>query len=129
MGRLRKSVVDKIVRLRNQGYTQQETAEKAGVHLKTVQKHDPLRKSKKVTTVPSAKGEPITDLQSDIKTLGDWIESLQETLKYKMEVDLLCPKCSEGTVEDDGTGTFICQKCGYEMKALGNVWKSDQKPS
>ena len=47
MGRLRKSVVDRIVRFRNQGYTQAETAEKTGVHLKTVQKHDPLRKSKK----------------------------------------------------------------------------------
>jgi ribosomal protein S27AE len=127
MGRVRKSVVDKIVRLRKQGYTQVEAAEKAGVHLKTVQKHDPLRKSKKTTISPSIKGEPFTDLQSDIKTLGDWVESLRWTLKYKMDVDLLCPKCSEGIVDDDDTGTFICQKCGYKMKALGSVWKSDQK--
>lgn len=125
MGRLRKSVVDRIARLRKQGYTQAETAEKTGVHLKTVQKHDPLRKSKKAPIAPSVKGDSITDLQSDIRTLGDWVEALRWTLHYQMKVDLLCPKCMEGIVEDAGTGTFICQKCRYEMKALGNVWESD----
>jgi len=43
MGRLRKDIVDKIIKLRKQGYTQAETAEKAGVNLKTVRKYDPLR--------------------------------------------------------------------------------------
>ena len=123
MGRLRKSVVDRIVRLRNQGYTQAETAEKTGVHLKTVQKHDPLRKSQKAAALPSVKGEPIRDLESDLNTLGDWVESLRWALHYKMKVELLCPKCMEGVVEDTG-GVFVCQKCGYEMKALGNVWKA-----
>lgn len=129
MGRLRKSVVDKIVRLRNQGYTQAETAEKTGVHLKTVQKHDPLRKSKKVATVPTTKGELIGNLKSDLNTLGDWVESLRWTLKNKMSVDLICPRCMEGIVDDDETGTFICQNCGYEMKAVGYGWESNQEVS
>lgn len=122
MGRLRKSVVDRIIRLRKQGYTQAETAEKTGVHLKTVQKHDPLRQSKKTLTIPPAKGGSFKDLESDLKTLGDWVESLRWTLHYKMEVDLLCPKCMEGVVEDTGSG-FVCQKCGYKMRALGHVWE------
>jgi len=43
MGRLTKSKTDEIRKLREQGYTQKETAEKAGVHLRTVRKYDPLR--------------------------------------------------------------------------------------
>lgn len=43
MGRLTKSKIDEIAKLREQGYTQKETAEKAGVHLRTVHKYDPLR--------------------------------------------------------------------------------------
>jgi hypothetical protein len=107
MGRLRKSLVDKIVRLRNQGYTQPETAEKAGVHLKTVHRYDPLRKSKKVAIVPNGKNEPITNLQSDIGILGDWVEALRETLQFKMDVELMCPKCMEGIVEDTRKGKNI----------------------
>lgn len=127
MGRLRKSVVDRIVRLRNQRFTQAETAEKTGVHLKTVQKYDPLRKSKKVEVVPLAPGTPIEELKSDINTLGDWVEALRLSLEDKAKADLLCPKCLEGRVEDTG-GVFVCRRCGYEMKAIGNVWKSGKEP-
>lgn len=117
MGRLRKSVVDRIIRLRKQGYTQLETAEKTGVHLKTVQKHDPLRKSRETPTMPSAGGKSFKDLESDLNALEEWIESLRWTLHFKMEVDLLCPKCLEGVL-DGAYGTFVCQKCGHEMKTI-----------
>jgi len=43
MGRLTKAKRDEIARLRGQNYTQKETAEKVGVHLRTVRKYDPLR--------------------------------------------------------------------------------------
>jgi len=43
MGRLTKAKIDEIGKLREQGYTQKETAEKAEVHLRTVRKYDPLR--------------------------------------------------------------------------------------
>ena len=43
MGRLTKSKIDEIRKLREQGYTQKETAEKVKVHLRTVRKYDPLR--------------------------------------------------------------------------------------
>jgi len=43
MGRLTKTKVDEIEKLRREGYTQKETAEKVKVHLRTVRKYDPLR--------------------------------------------------------------------------------------
>ena len=49
MGRLGKAKVDEIGKLREEGYTQKETAEKVGVHLITVRKYDPLREQKPVS--------------------------------------------------------------------------------
>ena len=46
MGRLTKTKIDAIIKLRKQGYTQKETAEKLKVHLRTVRKYDPLREQK-----------------------------------------------------------------------------------
>jgi len=43
MGRLTKAKIDEICKLREEGYTQKETAEKAKVHLRTVRKYDPLK--------------------------------------------------------------------------------------
>ncbi len=40
MGRLTKAKTDQIARLRKAGYTQQETAQKTGVHIRTVRKYD-----------------------------------------------------------------------------------------
>ena len=48
MGRLIKAKIDEIARLRKQGYTQKETAEKLNVHIRTVRKYDPLREKKPV---------------------------------------------------------------------------------
>ena len=46
MGRLTKTKVDEIAKLRKQGYTQKETAEKVNVHLLTVRKYDPLKQNR-----------------------------------------------------------------------------------
>lgn len=51
MGRLTKSKIDEISKLRKQGYTQKETAEKANVHLRTVRKYDPLKEQRPRPTV------------------------------------------------------------------------------
>ena len=48
MGRLTKAKIDEIAKLRQEGYTQKETAEKVGVHLRTVRKYDPLSEQKPV---------------------------------------------------------------------------------
>lgn len=124
MGRLRKSTVDMIVRLRRQGYTQTETAEKAKVHLKTVQKYDPLRKSSKVVSSKSAKRATIESLESDLKTLGDWADAIRTTLLVKLGHRVTCPKCMEGELDaDDGTNIFVCSRCRYEMLLFSNVWE------
>ena len=43
MGRLTKATTDEIERLRKEGYTQKEVAERLKVHPRTVRKYDPLR--------------------------------------------------------------------------------------
>jgi ribosomal protein S27AE len=120
MGRLRKSVVDRIVRLRKQGYTQVEVAEKAGIHLKTVQKHDPLRRSRKTEHEELTTGVPVKGLESDIKALEEWVYSLWWTIRHELRANLLCPKCLEGVL-DDPDGPFVCQKCHYKMKSAGDL--------
>jgi len=52
MGRLTKKKIDEIAKLRQEGYTQKETAEKMKVHLRTVRKYDPLREQKSVRLTP-----------------------------------------------------------------------------
>ena len=42
MGRLTKAKIDEIAKLREKGYTQKEVAQRAGVHMRTVRKYDPL---------------------------------------------------------------------------------------
>jgi len=46
MGRLRKAKTDQFIRLRSKRYTQNETAEKVDVNLKTVRKYDPVKRPK-----------------------------------------------------------------------------------
>lgn len=65
MGRLTKSKIDEIGKLREQGYTQKETAEKAKVHLRTVRKYDPLRE-KPVRPAP----EPVKGLEKACSELA-----------------------------------------------------------
>lgn len=65
MGRLSKVKVDEIKKLRREGYTQEETAIKVGVHVRTVMKHDLLKEQK--ATKPLTKEdiqleEALTDL-------------------------------------------------------------------
>ena len=52
MGRLTKARIDQIRKLRQEGYTQKETAGKAEVHLRTVRKYDVLRAQKPARATP-----------------------------------------------------------------------------
>ncbi len=127
MGRLQKSIVDKIVKLRKEGYTQSETAEKVGVHLKSVQKYDPLRRSASGGTIGSLKTRSTGDLVAILKTQGDLIDALLTTLRFEVEVKrILCPSCMEGGIVEEN-GVYICSRCGYAMKMFANVWDPDHK--
>ena len=121
MGRLRKSVVDTIVRLRKQGYTQAETAEKVGVHLKSVQKYDPLRKTKKMLSTAPTTSDTVKKLEKRVSFLGDWVESIRVTLKERMQLGLICPSCLEGELIGDESGHYVCNKCEYKMPEAGYI--------
>lgn len=64
MGRLTKAKADEIEKLRKEGYTQKEVAEKVGVHLRTVRKYDPLREKPKPTR------EQVKELEEAISELA-----------------------------------------------------------
>ncbi len=122
MGRLQKSVVDKIAKLRREGYTQAETAERVGVHLKSVQKYDPLRQSASGATAGSSKAMSAGDLVAIVKTQGDFIEALLTTLRLEINVKRIrCPSCMEGGIEEEN-GLYTCQKCGYAIEMFAHVW-------
>ena len=126
MGKLRKTIVDMIVRLRKKGYTQAETAEKAGVNLKTVRKYDPLRQSDKTPITKVVKGPSAEDLEHYIKCLGDWVDSLATTVQHDLGAKLMCPKCGDGSLVSNETGDkFFCDKCRYEMPLPSYVWEED----
>ena len=85
MGRLRKTKVDMIVKLRRQQYTQVETAEQVGVHLKTVQKYDPLRRPKRTVTNEEADHTSIADLKMGLANLTAWVEGILATFLIKID--------------------------------------------
>lgn len=128
MGRIRKAKIDMIIKLRKEGYTQAEVAEKVGVHLKTVQRYDPMRQDNKAKGTASLTQAFIENLQDQIKTLGDWIAAIQVTLMEVQHIpDLRCPVCYDGKLVDDENrpGMFYCtlEDCEYEMRLPSHVWE------
>ncbi len=125
MGRLRKSVIDKIVKLRKENYTQAETAEKLHIHIKTVQKYDPLRRSADERTARSPETLSNRDLVAILKTQGDFIDAILLTLILDTQAKRVrCPSCLEGGLEDEN-GVYTCQRCGYKMRMFAKVWDDD----
>ena len=125
MGRLRKSVVDKIVKLREENYTQAETAEKLHIHIKSVQKYDPLRRSADERTARSPETLSSRDLVAILKTQGDFIDAILITLRLDTQARRVrCPSCLEGDLEEEN-GVYTCLRCGYKMRMFANVWNRD----
>jgi len=125
MGRLRKAKIDSIQKLRQQGYTQAETAEKVGVHLKTVQKYDPLRKSKKTEDISLLTQLSFDDLDNFVNSLIWWIMCIEHTLMTKLDTKIMCPECGQGTYQyDKKKGTSVCDSCESEMSAPILIWNS-----
>jgi len=79
MGRLTKAKIDAISKLREQGYTQKETAEKVKVHLRTVRQYDPLR------------------VQKPVRPATEQVEELEEACSEL---------AAEGLVHEDSNGRF-----------------------
>lgn len=123
MGRLRKAKIDEIIRLRNDGYTQQETAERAGGNLKTVRKYDPLKQPKHVAP----------PLEERVRCLEHFIHHIIGVAVDTKEYAPLCPHCGEEDmllVEGEETETrmanpavltWACPKCGFFIDTYGRV--------
>lgn len=118
MGRLRKAKIDMIGKLRKDGYTQVETAEKTGVHLKTVQKYDPLKRPGKAASTRATRSVSKEDLEFRLTNLGNWINSIHATFIHKLDIKLICPACFKSYLELDDNepgSTYVCKKCHYKI--------------
>ena len=146
MGRtsLRKQI--KIAELRQQGYTQEETAKKLKTTVKTVRKYDPLRQAKpegvpqeppKASPQEISKeilnkmkrewGEPphvdpSSSIEDQLAALSEWVNALI----LKVGEPLRCPNCFKDSImyaewkRPDGywDGADVCRECGYPMPSI-----------
>jgi hypothetical protein len=111
MGRLTKTKIDQIAKMRKEGYTQQETAQKTGVHVRTVRKYDITRNQYRLDTNNK---NVIRNAQRTIVVLIDWLCVVIYPLLSKKVVN--CPRCLCESLSYDGKAdAFICRKCGHRM--------------
>jgi len=132
MGRLRKAKIDEVIRLRNDGYTQQETAERARVNLKTVRKYDPLKQPKYVAA----------PLEERVWCLEHFVHYIIGVAIDREEYPPLCPQCEdqdmlmvEGKETETRrakpyTHTWACPKCAFFLNTYrrldpGSIWWVD----
>lgn len=115
MGRLRKVKIDEIVQLRNAGYTQQETAERAAVNLKTVRNYDPLKQPRHAAPL----------LEERVRCLEHLVHYLTGIAVVTANYLPTCPHCegqdllpAEGKETETSrripeVHTWACPKCGF----------------
>ena len=120
MGRLTKAKVNEIAKLRQLGYTQKETAEKAKVHLRTVRKYDPLHESRAGGQLSVE--DRLVALEEAVRTSWDYIYLLEcamcrlEPLCHKLEKETYpCPRCGGKLRFEDEESTYVCHDCKLKM--------------
>jgi len=123
MGRLAKSKVDEIAKLREDGYTQKEIAERLHVHPRTVRKYDPSRQER---SEERSVEKRLSALEGAISTCWHYIDLLYwamhnsaigECLETKTHV---CPRCLGRLIYNEDKVTYICNKCGHKFSILSN---------
>jgi len=129
MGRLTKTKVDEIARLRKQGYTQKETAEKVNAHLRTVRKYDPLHESK--PREEKSLAERMTAVEEGLRTCWDLLYLLHTTMLFSDELSsnleqglFSCPRCGEYlSYEDYGDGyyRYHCWQCDFKIPLFSEL--------
>ena len=118
MGRLTKKNIDQIAKLRSEGYTQNEVAEKVGVCLKTVRKYDPGSVSGSAKEWRELQGLPerVNKLEQIAKTLSAlaWSYKLEKCFKYPA----WCPNCENQVSAEEARDKktkktyYCCPQCG-----------------
>ena len=96
MGRLIKAKIDEIAKLRKEEYTQKETAEKVGVHPRTVRKYDPLRQDR-----------------AEKRSVENRLSVLEEAIRVCWDyIDLLYWVIVRSPIGDSlETKTYVCPRC------------------
>lgn len=119
MGRLAKTKVDEIAKLRKEGYTQKEIAERLHVHPRTVRRYDPLHQDR--LEERSVK-DRLSAVEDAIRTCWDYIDLLYAAmcnypaLRKILEDDTYsCPRCEGKLRYDEEKVTYICSKCGHKF--------------
>ena len=120
MGGLNKTKRDQIARLREQGYTQKETAGRVKVNLRTVRKYDPLHQSRQ--RGQRSVEDRLAVLEDGMRATWDWIDLLHcamlrsKELGKSLEEDTYhCLRCDGKLKFDDETTTYICRDCGHKF--------------
>lgn len=120
MGRLAKAQTDEIAKLRQEGYTQKEIAEKLHVHPRTVRKYDPSHEIRQ-------RGQRSTEdrlaaLEEGVRASWDLLELLHCTmlrldkLRHILEgATFPCPRCDGKLKYVDQEGTYVCGNCKHKF--------------
>lgn len=121
MGKLTKAKLVEIDKLRKEGYTQKETAERLHIHPRTVRKHDPLRQDR---AEEQSVENRLSALEEAIRTCWDYIDLLYWTIIRSPICGSLeeethrCPRCQGKLRFDDKKVTHVCANCGHEYPLL-----------
>ena len=120
MGRLTKAKIDEIEKLMKAGFTQKETAEKVGVHVRTVRKYDPQRQKK--TPGPRSMEDRLATIEEAIKACWDWIDFLYWAMmkpsmsrKASEKETYRCSRCDGKLEYDEQKGNYVCRSCGHQL--------------
>ena len=112
MGRITKAKIDQIGKLRQEGYCQKEIAQKVGVHVRTVRKYDPTRKSTSGRRYPVE--ERLRAIEEVIPFIIDWLDVLIPLLLFDEDHD--CPRCGAEEIERDLERlVFYCSNCRHSL--------------
>lgn len=124
MGKLTKAQIDEIAKLRKEGYTQKEVAERLHVHPRTVRKYDPSRHDR---SEERSVENRLSALEGVIKTCWDYIDLLyfaivRSPICNSLEKETYgCPRCSGKLKYDEEKVTHICADCGHKYPLLEHL--------
>ena len=120
MGRLAKSQVDEIAKLREGGYTQKEIAERLHVHPRTVRKYDPSHETKQRRQRSTE--DRLAALEEGLRTSWDLLELLHcamirsNELQHMLEkTTYRCLRCDGKLKYVDQEATYVCSNCGHKF--------------
>jgi len=117
MGKLTKTKTDEIDKLRKEGYSQKEIAERLHIHPRTVRKYDPLRQGRSEERSVESR---LSALEEAIRTCWDYIDLLYWVIERSPIANILekktysCPRCNGKLRYDEEKATHICADCGHE---------------